>query len=156
MRRSVALFCSVITWLGYAGATPAEETKPVDVCATGSPWVLPPAEPPFSVSEQHILLGAEKPIQVRVCHCTPKVQGEPTPYVWVNIIKSIAAPKVNLAEMVENLEKTGKQTGADSTNTVQVSLLRGRSCLDTAAISVSVLHEHKSDERVGTYFNPIK
>jgi hypothetical protein len=170
-RMNFAKVCVAAFVVGPAFAADPPPQQPADPCKSGLPWVLPPVEPGFDVSEQYLLSGAVTPVQITVCHCTPKTPGKPTPHVWVNVTKK--APQVK--------QQDGQEAGADATavrdvpspqqldrlwkeskgksqfeflvrkdNTVNVTRLSAPSCMTAVGLSVLVMHSNTEAERWGT------
>jgi hypothetical protein len=160
-------FCATAFVVSSAIAADPPPQQPADPCKSGLPWVLPMVESGLDVSEQFLLSGATAPVQLTVCHCTPKTPGKPTPHVWVNVTKKVeqdkkpdggSAAAASEVPSLKELDKAWKDSKGKSQfeflgrtgNTVVVSRLSAPACMTTVGLSVLVMHSNKEEDRWGT------
>jgi hypothetical protein len=163
----LAALCFTAFVATTAVAADPSPQQPADPCKSGLPWVLPKVEGGFDVSEQYLLSGATTPVQITVCHCTPKTPGKPTPHVWVNVTKKVEQEKqqdggnavaANGLPSLKELEKAWKDAKGKTQfeflgrtgNTVVVSRLSTPACMTVVGLSVLVMHSDTEEDRWGT------
>jgi hypothetical protein len=153
-----AMVFGTVLYLIMAQQVLADET--LNGCPAGRPWYLPPVEQGYDVSEQYLVLGASAPVSITVCNCSARIPGKPHPYVWINASKHVAggpAPSPSdVKKLIDEARKNHLTVASDSTNTIVVSRLPSPACTDVQGLSVLVMHDDKTSERIGTYSNPAK
>lgn len=168
--RLVAFFATAFVATAALAADPPPQ-QPSDPCKSGLPWVLPRVESGFDVSEQYLLSGATTPVQITVCHCTPKTEGKPVPYVWLNVTRKVEQEKQpdkqqgggnaaagRDAPSIKELDKAWKIAKGKTPvefldragNTVVVSRLAAPACTTVVGLSVLVMHSSAEEDRWGT------